>query len=371
MNPKLIMLSNGYVAEVDNVSEKSWHEIFLQFSDANIYQTWAYGALSYGEDNLSHIILKKNNQIIAAAQIRIVRIPIIKAGVAYTLWGPLWRINHGKDDAENFQKIVTAMHHEYVENRGLCLRIVPNEVEEDDKQLQSTLEEAGYNWSESDYRTLYLPLSDSLDVIRTNMSKNWRKNLTKAEKKDLIIVEGTEQDLFEIVAKLYREMLERKGFEPGINIDAYPLIQERLPNHLKMQIMICQSAGQPIAALVGSAIGDVGIELIAATGNDSLDVGASFLLRWKMTEYLKACGCHHYNLNGINPQRNPGGYQFKSGLAGKLGKDLKYLGKFQAEGNWISSSAVKTGETVVAGYKKIIQKITSLQNSSKEIPLEK
>ena len=201
------------------------------------------------------------------------------------------------------------------------------------------------------------------------MSKNWRKNLAKAERNGLIIEEGTDQGLFESVVKLYREMLLRKGFESGINVDEYPLIQARLPDNLKMKIMICQSAGQPIAGIVGSSIGDVGIELIAATGNDSLDVGASFLLRWKMTEYLKRCGCHFYNLNGINPQKNPGGYQFKSGLAGKLGRDLKYLGMFQAEGNRISSCAIKSGESLTAGYRKIMQKVKLLRNSfNKALP---
>lgn len=364
MSLNTMLMDDGYVAEVDCVDEKSWYDIFGKFRDANIYQTWAYGSAMYGMNNLSHIVIKKDNQIIAATQIRIVTIPFIKAGIAYVRWGPLWRKNQGDDNLDAFRNIVLTMRREYVEHRGLCLRIIPNEVEQDNKELRSILEFAGFRWHESDYRTLYLPLSEPLDVVRNNMSKNWRKNLTKAEKKGLIIVEGTEQNLFESVVRLYREMLLRKGFEPGINIDEYPLIQASLPANLKLKIMICQLAGQSIAGLVGSSIGDVGIELIAATGNDSLEVGASFLLRWKMAEYLKTCGCHFYNLNGINPQRNPGGYQFKSGLAGKLGKDVKFLGMFQAEDRWINSHVVKGGEFLMAGYEKIMQKFKSMRNSS-------
>ena len=114
----------------------------------------------------------------------------------------------------------------------------------------------------------------------------------------------------------------------------------------------CQSNGKPIAGLVGSAIGDVGIELIAATGNDGLELGGSYLLRWKMVEYLKRCGCHFYDLNGINPERNPGGYQFKSGLCEKNGLDLHYLGTFEAFKNPLSRLAVSLGENLRTGYRK-------------------
>lgn len=357
---KTTTMDDGYVVEVDCKDEKSWYDILGKFRDANIYQTWAYGAARYGRNNLSHIVIRKDNQKIAAVQTRIVSIPFIKAGIAYVRWGPLWRRKQSNDNLNDFRNIVLAMRREYVEQRGLCLRIIPNEVEQDNNELRSILEDAGFKWHESDYRTLYLPLSEPLDVLRNNMSKNWRKNLNKAEKKGLIIVEGTEQNSFEIVTRLYREMLLRKGFEPGINIDEYPLMQESLPDKLKMKIMICQSAGQPIAGLVGSSIGDVGIELIAATGNDSLEVGASFLLRWKMTEYLKTSGCQFYNLNGINPERNPGGYQFKSGLAGKSGKDVKFLGMFQAEDRLLNSYVVKGGEFFMANYEKIMKKFKSL-----------
>jgi hypothetical protein len=362
MSVKSISLDTGYTAIIDCVDEQSWYEIFDNFRDANIYQTWAYGAARFGENNISHLILKKDKKIIAAVQARIATIPIIRAGIAYVRCGPLWRKKLEDDRLDDFHNMLVAMVREYVDHRGLCLRIIPNEFEQDNKKLKVILESIGFRWNESNDRTLLLPLSEPLDIIRKNMSKKWRKNLLKAEKNKFQIVEGTGQYLFETVINIYREMLLRKGFEPGINVKEYQAIQARLPDHLKMKIMICQSEGQPIAALVGSFIGDVGIELIAATTKESLELGASFLLRWKMTEYLKNCGCLFYDLNGINPERNPGGYQFKSGLAGKLGKDLKFLGIFQAEGRWISSFAVNGGEILMAGYKKVMKTIKSHQN---------
>jgi lipid II:glycine glycyltransferase (peptidoglycan interpeptide bridge formation enzyme) len=350
-----------YSIEVDAVRRDSWDGVLREFKDANIYQTWEYGAARFGENSLSHMIVKRNDQIVGAVQTRILKIPVINAGIAYMRWGPLCRRRDSEDNLDDLSQIVAAMRREYVDRRGLYLRIIPNEIRTFRSDLRSVLQKAGFEWHKSDYRTLYLNLDETLEAIRSNMSKNWRKHLNKAEKLGLVVTEGTDQDLFQTVEGLYRETLQRKGFVPGINIDEYHSLQECLPDYLKMHIMICRYDGRPIAGLVGSSIGDVGIELVAATGNNGLEVGGSYLLRWRMVEYLKRCGCHFYNLNGINPERNPGGYQFKSGLCGKNGLDDEFIGIFDTCKNPFSYWAVRLGDTARLGYRKAKEVRTRLQ----------
>jgi len=346
-------ISSGYIVEVDCVNENSWYEIINKFRDANIYQTWAYGTVRFGVNNTSHMILKRDKQIIAAVQLRIVKIPRINVGIAYVRWGPLWRRRDIEYTVEDFRQMIIALKQEYVDRRGLLLRLIPNETEQCQDELCPILEGVGFKWYQSDYRTLFLNLRTPLEVIRSNMSKNWRKHLNKAEKKGLMVIEGDNNNLFDNVYWLYGELLLRKSFEPGINIDEYRNMQRILPDYFKMHIMVCESEGQPIAGLVGSSIGDTGIELIAATGDAGLEFGGSYLLRWKMLEYLKNSGCHYYNLNGINPERNPGGYQFKSGLCGKNGLDVKFLGTFEACKSSLSYLAVGMGEKLSKIYKKV------------------
>lgn len=346
-------ISSGYIVEVDCVNESSWYEIISKFSDVNIYQTWAYGTVRFGVNNISHMILKRDKQIVAAVQLRIVKLPPINAGIAYVRWGPLWRRHDLEYTVEDFHQMIIALKREYVDRRSLLLRIIPNETEQCQDELRPILESAGFKWYQSDYRTLYLNLRNPLEVIRGNMSKNWRKHLNKAEKKGLMVIEGTNDSLFDSVYRLYGELLLRKRFEPSINIDEYRKLQEILPDYFKMHIIVCESEGRPIAGLVGSSIGDTGIELIAATGDAGLEFGGSYLLRWKMIEYLKSSGCHYYNLNGISPERNPGGYQFKSGLCGKNGLDVHFLGTFEACKSSLSYLAVGMGETLRKSYQKI------------------
>ena len=42
----------------------------------------------------------------------------------------------------------------------------------------------------------------------------------------------------------------------------------------------------------------------------------SYLLQWRMMQWLRERGCRWYDLGGVNPTRNPGVYHFKSGFGG-------------------------------------------------------
>jgi lipid II:glycine glycyltransferase (peptidoglycan interpeptide bridge formation enzyme) len=119
-----------------------------------------------------------------------------------------------------------------------------------------------------------------------------------------------------------------------------------------MNIMLCRSNEGVCAGLVWSAIGKTGIELFAATSDAGTKTGGSYLLRWKLVEKLKQNRFGVYNLNGINPIRNPGTYRFKAELAGKNGKDVYYLGRFDACFPGLSSWSVACGDTLRTIYRK-------------------
>lgn len=348
----MISSAENYTLETDAVNEESWYKILNAFEDANIYQTWAYEAIRYGEKNISHMVLKRNRQVVAAVQVRIMKLPLLNSGIAYVRWGPLWKCRNADYNTEYLQQIIISMREEYTEKRGLVLRIIPNETEQSDGQIISSIESTGLKWTGKDYRTMYIDLSHTTESIRSSMSKGWRKNLNKAERKELSIIEGTSLELFDVVARLFRETVARKGFEAGIDIDEYRAIQDSLPDEMKMQILVCMSGDETIAGLVGSSIGSAGIELIAATGDNGMKFGGSYLLRWRMLEYFKNIGCRFYNLNGINPARNPGGYQFKCGFAGKDGLDLYYIGNFQTQESKLVSLILKHKDKLSLWVKK-------------------
>src|SRR3954451_19929858 len=91
-------LASGYRAEFDCVSREDWSELLARFSDASLYQTWDYDAVRCGGRNLSHLVLKSGDEILALAQARLVRVPGLRWGAAYVRWGPVWRHPRGSDD---------------------------------------------------------------------------------------------------------------------------------------------------------------------------------------------------------------------------------------------------------------------------------
>jgi len=341
-------LINGYIAEVDTVTEAEWSDLLPRFDDATINQTWSYGSIRWGEHNLSHLVLKKNGVIIAAVQLRIVKLPAVKGGIAYISWGPMWRTREKQRNIEYLQQILRALLTEYSVQRGLLLRVLSNvyDCDADSELIRSIFNEEGFQYTLSPYRTLLLDLETSLEELRSNLSKDWRKNLRKAESNNLKITEGSDDALYVTVSNLYKEMLGRKDFVPLMDVNQFGIVQRDLPDSLKMRIMLCELDGEPIAALVGSGLGDTGIELVAATSDRALKVNASYLLRWRMAQWLKEQGCCLYDLGGIDPIKNPGSYQFKAGLSGKSGKDTRHIGQFEACQNLLSSFVVKVGDRI-------------------------
>src|SRR5215469_6335395 len=100
--------------EVDQVTADEWSHLLDLFDDANIYQTWSYGAVRWGQKNLSHLVLKRNHEVVAIAQMRIVRPTSLNFGMAYLRWGPLCQRRAAPLDSEITERMMRALEEEYV-----------------------------------------------------------------------------------------------------------------------------------------------------------------------------------------------------------------------------------------------------------------
>jgi len=337
--------SRSFDVVVDRVSEVQWNKLLEQFADANFYQTWAYGAVSWGEQQLSHCVAMENGQCVGLAQLRVVRLPFLRAGVAYLRWGPCYQRVGAAADREILRRIIGALVSEYVHRRGLMLRIVPQTTTKDFEAVHwlEVLREFGFRKENRHlpYRTLRLDLTQELDVIRKRFDSKWRNRLNAAERAELTVIEGTGDELYGQFIELYDEMMARKRFDTGVNPRVFRRIQQRLPSEQKMLIMICGQGNVPQSGVVATAIGRTGIALLAATGNAGLKTSGSHLLQWRLLQRLKEHGCTWYDQGGINPQKNPGVYHFKQGMGGE---EVTALGSFALSHNAVSRLAVLIGE---------------------------
>ena len=344
-----------YSVEVDAVDKETWHKKIDSFNDGNIYQTWSYDQIRFGNKKISHMILKKNGEMVAAAQVRIVRIPFTSIGIAYVFWGPIWQRKDSEINPEVFVHAIRALKNEYAKRRGLLVRIYPVLFEDEADIYLPLLNQEGYRPvdAEQPSRTLIMDLSHSLDELRKGFNAKWRGHLSKAERNKLEIIEGSDDTFFEMFISLYKELLERKKFAVPNDINEFRLIQKELPEHYKVKIIICLYEEKPCVGAIMVTIGQTAIYLFGASNDLGMKSNGAYLIQWKFIEWLKANNFKFYNLHGINPVTNPGGYIFKSGMCGeKNGRDLFFLGKFEVCNNKLSEIAIKYGESLLAYIKK-------------------
>ena len=353
-------LAPGYRYEIDTPDERTWHEDLRLFDDANIYQTWTYEAVRSGEKNVGHFVLRKNGQAVAIAQARLLRIPLLNLGVAYVRWGPLWRLS-GKDrDLEDFRQAVRGLRNEYVIKRGLVLRLYPYLFDDEAGTFLPILADEGYELPapRSSGQTALMDLSSQLEILRKGLDPKWRNHLNASERKSLAVIEGFGDDLFGPLMRMYDEMVERKRFARPNDINEFRDIQKKLPPGLKMRILLCLSDGRPVAGALCSTTGEFGMSIYRATNEIGRKINASYLLQWRIIEWVKEQGCAYYNVNGVNPEANPGTFSFKMGLCGKNGKVVYYLGMFDSHPSVLMRYLVKWAEKLKSA-RRIIKRRSS------------
>jgi lipid II:glycine glycyltransferase (peptidoglycan interpeptide bridge formation enzyme) len=202
---------------------------------------------------------------------------------------------------------------------------------EPDRLCLEVLESEGFSrfGSRPARRSLIMDLTPDLDEIRKRLDKKWRNCLSKAERSDLEIVSGTEPDLFDEFLPVYQSMLRRKQLKPEADLRVHRDVQHRLPEHLKMRVVLARHGGRACAGAIYSPIGDTAIYLFGATDGAGMQTCASYAVQWTIVGELKGRNIQAYDLNGTNAELNPGTYHFKKGLAGRFTEEVTFAPQVQ------------------------------------------
>ena len=316
---------------VDGQSPEEWEQILGCFDDANIYQTNAYARICYGEGNISTLVIRRGNDPIAAALVRIRKVPGLPMGMAYVRWGPIWRKN-GIDDYNHLSQGLRELSHEYVTRRGLFLRIRPFLY--DDESLphgEKSFQTEGYKainyWPKRE--TLLIDLNKPLEDLRKGLKGKWRGHLNKAKRNKMTVIEGTDDELFVRFQPIHKELLNRKRLTGIKDVEVFRKIQVHLPDKFKMKVFLCEHLGRVCAGILVSSIGKIGHTLSRATSNLGRNSRAAYLVQWQALKWLKEQGCDYYDLSGVNAKLNPGTYSYKLGLCGKNGRQIKRMYQYE------------------------------------------
>ncbi len=350
-------LESGFSFEVDTAEKASWHSMLENFRDTTMYQTWSYGSIRWGEPSLSHIILKKDAETVAMAQLRIAKLPVGRIGFAYLPWGPVWKKKDQEDDTTILRNMLRALYNEYACRRGYLLQCLPKANYNNYDIIRTIFTEEGFSWSPDSMQTVYINLSPSLESIRANTRGKWRQTLNRALKQKLEFKQGSSDQVYDIASSIILEMKKRKNFVEFGSMEDIIEIDIDLPDNLKLCFLLCIAENNPVAVLGWFPIGEIGLPLVGATNNNALQYNASYPLYWKMVEYYKDKGAACIDLGGINKERNPGGYLFKTGLAGKNRIEKNYVGQFDACNSFLSLLFFKKAMSLRQSYRNFLVKL--------------
>jgi lipid II:glycine glycyltransferase (peptidoglycan interpeptide bridge formation enzyme) len=347
----LFWTDNTMTITIRPIGRDEWQRLARTFMDYNYCQFWDYGIAcankvgAYSE----HVVIYEGDDLLGLTDVRIKKIPIFRTGIAYINSGPLVRRND-QFDAERLRKVLSVLADEYVKKRKLTLRIQPfpssNILLDHLDQIFSDIGFTAPNQLHHN-RTIVLNISQPLEIIRKQFDRSWRRHLNKAEK--LNVVTGTDDSLFSGFCQIYEELINRKSFDVHLDANFYRQVHRLLSRNEKFIISIIYENELPAAGRVYSFVGDTCLEILAATNDLGLKNGASYLAVWSIIQKAKEKGCCFYDLCGIDPEKNPGGYQFKKGTGGT---DVT-IPVFEICPNSWSRSIVHFGEQIYRLYKNI------------------
>jgi len=354
-------LDPGYSSEVDQIDKDAWHRLMVQFDDASFYQTWSYGSVQWGDRQLSHLVLKHEERAVAMAQLRVVGMPAVRIGIAFLSWGPMWRPKGEAANPLHLKNIMSALRQEYAVRRGYLVRMFPRVAAGgESEEIRRAIEQEDYVRKADPLQTIIVDLSPSFEDLRRSLSRSWSRSLSFAERQDLEVTEDTSDEACDIALRIANEMRTRKHFYEYSQA-TIAAAHKDLPEPLKLRIAICRDQSEPVAVLGWTTLGQIGISLLGGTRQNALKSKASFLLYWRMVEYYKRHGFRAVDLAGVNQKRNPGGYFFKSGLAGQNSKEPnRFIGRFDACVNPASALVAKAAYGIHSGRKKLMYRLNKL-----------
>jgi len=293
---------------------------------------------------VSRVVVKdENGHVVTMCQIRIKHIIPLGLRIGYVQWGPLFRRKEPRAicSVEALQKLCSA----YLSNKVNVFRVVPNTRDDEvGRRFAEMLQSAGFAHVKSaePYRTFVLPADDSEEEIRRRLRKSFRRDLRYAEKADIEIKEGKNKEFCDMLEKLYHGLLRRKKFK-GLNPREFIETQNSLSTAEKMNIILAYKDAEPVAAHLASNLGDTAVVLLAASNEEGLACGSSYLIWYKGAISALHAGMKWYDLGGIDPINNPTVCQFKSRMGGK---EQFHIGAFEACDNWAIRTIWRMSERV-------------------------
>ena len=348
---------------LDKKRENEYRHFLESNERCNFQQSTEWADVKENWENEIIIVEDEKGEIIASVSTLIRKIPIF-GNLMYIPRGPICDIHDEKvlrkltDDIKELAKL----------KKVFTLEMEPD-IESSDEKFKKIMLRCGFKLN--DKAKTFSEAINPRYVFRLNIKdkteeevfnkfySKTRYNIRLAEKKGVIIKEGTKRDL-----KDFEEIMKVTGKRD--NFMTRPLSYfERMydylvPNHMKL--MMAYYEGKPIAGIIDIMYGNKIWYLYGASSNEHRNVMPNYLLQWEMIKMALARKDDIYDFRGVSgvvDESHPqyGLYRFKKGFDAQF---TEFVGELYIHFKPLRYKIYKIAERMyknIAGIKtKITQK---------------
>lgn len=199
---------------------------------------------------------------------------------------------------------------------GFCLAAMSPWLEVD-AALSASLERLGAITA-SRQRTIWVDLTQGHERLWAGLDKQWRYGVGRAHRFGVTVAPERQRDSVEAFFALCQRLSAEKGFRlPGSSAQLFALLAAGRHGDVEARLFIARYKGE-LAAGVFLLRSGRSVHYIWGGADRAFSkqrVGEA--VQWAAIEWGLSQGCDRYDLEGIDPTRNPGTYHFKKKMGGR------------------------------------------------------
>ena len=310
-----------------------WDALLTTLPDYNMYQAYGWGEFKRQKGwrlRRGSVMIDGVTEALAQCLIREIR--AVRAAIIWVPGGPVGSLAGRWGLGEALRKVYRGWR--------ICLR--SHMLGEG--QAEETRAMAAAGWVQPMARlapSLSVHVDLSLDdaARRAALTANWRHNLTRGQRRGAAIeVWGTGSPLEPIYA-VYQDMTRLKGIKPAMSFDDLKTIRAIFGGAFTLAVAV-EGRGAPCAVRAFVKVGTRGQDFLAGVSEKGRQSYGNYPLMWRLLELAREQGVCLYDMNGADPKRAAGIFNFKQGLGGRI---VPLLGEWE----WAPSRVLQWGANLM------------------------
>lgn len=308
------------------VDPATWSDLATTFSDLTFEQSLAYArpAAARIGGTLRLLAIEHNGIPVAAAAVRLKRIPGLGCGIAWCPSGPLLRrVGEAAPEADGVVAVLNTLRRQICEEEGhvLRFRLPGTTLFGTGLDEASLVAQAGFlPWTgRAPYRSFALDLTLDADRLMQGLHGSWRRHLRFAQKAGLILDHGIDRPHQERFLALYQKLRTEKGFRVDIPPEFHFKISATAHHSdYELDMSIVTKDGIDIGGIVVGTSGPTATYLFGASPEEGRPFRIGYLMQWEAILRARDRGASYYDLGGVDFETNPDVSTFKERMGGRL-----------------------------------------------------